>query len=223
MSPDGKVFIIPCRLEGCEVPESLRKWQWLDLFRRGGYSRLRHTLTVHLGRKSAATKLVLPNLTQFANPQEHFLFDLFERQGTFLYSRLPKRGYAVSQAHFMAILPKLNPAFKQLKGRIGDYRQLKRDVVEAVLPKNTPWRRQEFRVTKVSQPADRHFVVLHAPSALTAVSDNYWPVVMLSARKPEIYITSPSDPILRGAEWNSRYDRHAYASLWRGDCGIFTH
>jgi hypothetical protein len=38
--PPGAIFVIPARLEECEVPERLRQWQWVDLFRRGGYNRL---------------------------------------------------------------------------------------------------------------------------------------------------------------------------------------
>jgi hypothetical protein len=35
-----KSFIIPLRLEECEIPESLRKWQGIDLFQDGGYEKL---------------------------------------------------------------------------------------------------------------------------------------------------------------------------------------
>ena len=37
---DGKVFIIPVRLEDCEMPDCLRHLQRVDLFRPGGYKRL---------------------------------------------------------------------------------------------------------------------------------------------------------------------------------------
>ncbi len=42
--PEGQIFIIPVRLEECDVPESLRRWQWVDLFRAGGYGKLIHAL-----------------------------------------------------------------------------------------------------------------------------------------------------------------------------------
>jgi hypothetical protein len=42
--PFGKVGVIPARLEACDVPEPLRAYQWVDLFRRGGYTRLAQTL-----------------------------------------------------------------------------------------------------------------------------------------------------------------------------------
>jgi hypothetical protein len=38
--PDGAVYIIPVRLEQCEIPESLSKYQWVDLFVLNGYERL---------------------------------------------------------------------------------------------------------------------------------------------------------------------------------------
>ena len=30
--PEGRIFIIPVRLEECTVPESMQRYQWVDLF-----------------------------------------------------------------------------------------------------------------------------------------------------------------------------------------------
>ncbi len=38
--PEGELFLFSVRLEPCDVPDSLRRWQWLDLRRRGNYARL---------------------------------------------------------------------------------------------------------------------------------------------------------------------------------------
>jgi len=39
--PEGTIFVIPLRLDGCEVPERLKGvWQWVDLFTAGGHARL---------------------------------------------------------------------------------------------------------------------------------------------------------------------------------------
>jgi hypothetical protein len=38
--PEGTIFVIPARLEPCEVPDRLRRWQWVDLFEDTGYPRL---------------------------------------------------------------------------------------------------------------------------------------------------------------------------------------
>ena len=37
---EGQIFLIPARLERCEVPERLRDWHWVDLFDEKGYSRM---------------------------------------------------------------------------------------------------------------------------------------------------------------------------------------
>lgn len=42
--PDGKVYIIPAKLEECEVPERLLRWQWVNLFEERGYEKLLNTL-----------------------------------------------------------------------------------------------------------------------------------------------------------------------------------
>uniref|UniRef100_UPI004055D3D3 toll/interleukin-1 receptor domain-containing protein n=1 Tax=Candidatus Electronema sp. TaxID=2698783 RepID=UPI004055D3D3 len=38
--PEGKIFIIPIRLEDCEVPARLSRWQWMNLYEASGYQRL---------------------------------------------------------------------------------------------------------------------------------------------------------------------------------------
>lgn len=42
--PDDEVFIIPARLEECELPESLRHLHRVDLFRTGGFKKLMNVL-----------------------------------------------------------------------------------------------------------------------------------------------------------------------------------
>lgn len=36
----GGIFVIPARLEKCDLPESLRRWQRVDLFEAHGYEKL---------------------------------------------------------------------------------------------------------------------------------------------------------------------------------------
>ena len=37
---EGEIFLIPARLEPCDLPESLSRWQCVDLFEADGYKRL---------------------------------------------------------------------------------------------------------------------------------------------------------------------------------------
>ena len=38
--PEGAIFLIPLKLEDCDAPERLCRWQWVDLFVEKGYDRL---------------------------------------------------------------------------------------------------------------------------------------------------------------------------------------
>src|SRR5580704_9007399 len=38
--PEGTVFVIPARLEACDVPERLSRWQWVNLYEDGGHVKL---------------------------------------------------------------------------------------------------------------------------------------------------------------------------------------
>jgi hypothetical protein len=49
--PDGSIFLIPARLEECDVPERLRRWQWVDLYKRGGYNRIMTVLREAAARR----------------------------------------------------------------------------------------------------------------------------------------------------------------------------
>lgn len=44
--PEGKVYLIPVRLDDCILPERLKKWQWVDLFgnRTRGFTRILMTI-----------------------------------------------------------------------------------------------------------------------------------------------------------------------------------
>ena len=44
--PDGTIFIIPAKLENCEVPDRLTKFHWVDLFEKDGYKYLIKALQV---------------------------------------------------------------------------------------------------------------------------------------------------------------------------------
>ncbi|MEP7133650.1 MAG: TIR domain-containing protein [Chloroflexota bacterium] len=42
--PEGRIFLIPVRFEECEVPFSLSRYQWVDLFNEVGYARMMRAL-----------------------------------------------------------------------------------------------------------------------------------------------------------------------------------
>jgi hypothetical protein len=48
--PEGTIYIIPLKLEECDVPYRLARWHWLSYFEQGAFDRLMAAL-----RKRAAS------------------------------------------------------------------------------------------------------------------------------------------------------------------------
>lgn len=44
--PEDKIFLIPLKLEECDVPERLHRWQWAELFKENGYERLMRAIRI---------------------------------------------------------------------------------------------------------------------------------------------------------------------------------
>jgi hypothetical protein len=51
--PEGIIFLIPLKLEECEVPEKLSRYQWAELFAERGYEKLRQALRVRASQIEA--------------------------------------------------------------------------------------------------------------------------------------------------------------------------
>jgi len=58
--PEGTIFLIPLKIEECEVPERLKRWQWVNYFENNGYNRLIEALrqrAQNLGIRGPAERL----------------------------------------------------------------------------------------------------------------------------------------------------------------------
>jgi len=55
--PEGTIFIIPARLEDCQVPSRLNKWQWVNLFEKTSIEKLNHALNL---RAKGLGSIVIP-------------------------------------------------------------------------------------------------------------------------------------------------------------------
>lgn len=57
--PEENIFIIPVKLEECEVPNRLSRWQWVNLFEERGYERLMLALNARANEIAAQTEYSL--------------------------------------------------------------------------------------------------------------------------------------------------------------------
>lgn len=57
---EDDIYLIPVRLEKCEAPESLARFQWVDLFKPGGLERLIRALKVGMERLGISQSILVP-------------------------------------------------------------------------------------------------------------------------------------------------------------------
>jgi hypothetical protein len=46
LQPLDNIFIIPVRLQDCEVPVALSRWHWVDYYEEGSYKKLINSLAI---------------------------------------------------------------------------------------------------------------------------------------------------------------------------------
>jgi formylglycine-generating enzyme required for sulfatase activity len=54
--PEGAIYLIPARLEDCQVPEQLEDLHWADLFEPDGFEYLIRSLSLEIGRRQPPTE-----------------------------------------------------------------------------------------------------------------------------------------------------------------------
>jgi hypothetical protein len=57
--PEGAMFLIPVRLEECDVPQRLSRWQWVNCFEDQGYARLLLALEVKATQMSLHVGIIV--------------------------------------------------------------------------------------------------------------------------------------------------------------------
>jgi len=62
--PEEKIFLIPARLEECEVPDSLKGYEWVDLFQKNWNRRLMLSLDERAKQVGLTLSLTLEGETQ---------------------------------------------------------------------------------------------------------------------------------------------------------------
>ena len=49
--PEGTIYVIPVRLEECEIPERLAQWQWVNIYEETGYTKLLRALRLRASQR----------------------------------------------------------------------------------------------------------------------------------------------------------------------------
>jgi hypothetical protein len=186
--PQGRMFIVPVRIDECVVPERLGRWQRIDIFKRGGYARLQAALLSHVHPESRMESTEVIPIPAFDTPADHMLHELLLRSGRVVYAQISERRYAVGQGHFYVFKPELPAAISSLKRHVADFRKTPASNVKGLLRGVSRWRRDENRVTRMAAAPGSATIVLQSALATTGVDPRYWTLAMTLARNPHVYI-----------------------------------
>lgn len=102
--PDGKIFLIPARLEECDVPRKLSAYQWVDLFKKKGYSKLMESL----GMREQEILKIKSSTSNF--PEDYQGVSQNNKQERFNIEVKEQKDY-VDQNHDYVILDNLDLSF----------------------------------------------------------------------------------------------------------------
>lgn len=80
--PKGEIFIIPVRLEECDVLDDLKRWHWVDLFEEDGYERLMRALRVRANRIGATLQAKRSWLPKITSPRSSTETPIKEKEPT---------------------------------------------------------------------------------------------------------------------------------------------
>lgn len=199
--PEGELFIIPVRLEECTVPERLRQWQWIDVFRPNSFKKIISTLRVHLPQE----KDIRNHLSEKQNkiPSKESLIDLllavkFRKRGEFYYGRAKSGQAAISDGALMELRDKVPTVFKDLKREVDYVGKLTDRVISKNIPSKKLYRKKQNLLKEIRPmlSAPNAHVLITEGNGRCAVDKEYFHYILEKYPQGKVYIVGTETPIV---------------------------
>jgi phospholipase C len=68
--PQDAIFLVPCKLEDCDVPDRLRRYHWVELFSDDGFEKLKQTLAHCVARIEGSNRPLVPTDSAYSDRDE---------------------------------------------------------------------------------------------------------------------------------------------------------
>lgn len=191
--PEGRAFVVPVRLEKCSVPSRLSRWQWLDLYERGGYGRLLRAL-----RQFAPSAVQPPRSAEpplFEDGAEQRLYEICRASGRLLHGQLGTNKFAFGQGHFMIVRKNFPKALRRLAVDLVGSKELTQSAVAAVLPPVAAVRATHTVASGIVMSTPRGLVQISGGDNQCYLDLNYWTLVALGVSRPTVYLRGYLDPV----------------------------
>lgn len=200
--PEDELFIIPVRLEECTVPSRLSKWQWIDVFRQGGFKRVVNAIKINLGiddsalisqhdqhHRKALSKDAISDL---------LFIDLIPFGGAFFHTHLPTGKVVISNSHFMEFRDTMPKAFRHLKREFPPYREFNSKHVDIVIS-NAGSYQKDTKLLKEIKPVNNEkssYILVSKGNNRCAIYKKYMQYIQIKYPDAKVYLTNPTTPIV---------------------------
>ncbi len=199
--PEGALFIIPVRLEECPVPSRLSKWQWINVYKPGGFGKLVKTIKDHLGFADSSET---PKNKRHIEPMsldeiaDSLLLDNFSFGSEFLHTRISTGEIVVSNAHFMDFRDKLPKAFRKLERQFRSSRRLTPKMVSNALPAKSIYRKRTNLLSQVRriEAEQSAYVLVSKGNNRCGVYKGCMHYIQVKYPDAQVYLVNQSTPIV---------------------------
>lgn len=204
--PEGKLFIVPVRLEDCAAPTSLQKWQWVDLFRRGGYRKITDAIlpSTPMKPRRAAVRVAKPEITELRSrlqdPADMLLFDRIVERRQLAVSTLGSRAIAVSDGAYAEFREGKDHLLVELAQQVVPKQEVSPLVFRRFTDDPKRYRQTQYVCHKASFVSGKlgGEVVLQGESGstLAIIAAHYWNIQSVRNSEAAIYAPSPREAVV---------------------------
>lgn len=196
--PEGRVFVIPVRLDDCHVPHRLSRWHWVDLFSHDGYDSLKRSL----GQTAGVTPRRKRSLSQrptiaFETAQQQLVYELCVSSFDMQLCRISPSAFALTNGHFLVFGGRyLERIFLALEHQVPNASLMPRERLRAVVPPEGAWKTNVQRAVEIDLLDTVNSVTLRNGTAKCHISPSYWRLAtLLAPRMNKVFLANANSPV----------------------------
>ena len=188
--PEGDIYFIPIRIEECEVPESIQKWQWVDLFKYGGFNKLVNAIEKAVPRNQSTNKIRKEVEIDMHNQmlKERILY----RGRLFIFSA--KNKSAISDGVYVELVDSVPDEISSLREKVITFTRGSNKTLNNVWPKTQDYRTKDNLVVHIeldNKSSERVFIYNEDKSKKSAMNIKYFNLAKSKYDDIKIYMQDP--------------------------------
>lgn len=187
MLPEGSIYIVPVKIEECEVPELLSKWQWIDIHKYGGYKKIIETIAKVIPKEE---KVHQKNKQQeVMSPSDQILLQKIQEHGRVIIFNLGKNRVAISDGRYLELMKSVPEYITNLEKSYVSISRGTKSMFLRILPEDDSYKKDNNKVIGIEKYDNyRHIVYTTNRTIISGINIGYWNIINLRYPEVKIYI-----------------------------------